>query len=42
MTDDDIQTILSKLAGNDASAKRRAYEKISQSKDIRFVDGLID
>lgn len=42
MDDDLIQTQLDDLAGTDRLKQRRAYDHIAKTKDIRFVDGLID
>jgi HEAT repeat protein len=42
MTDVDVQTTLSELAGTDPHAQRQARKLISQSDDSRFVHGLVD
>ena len=42
MIDYDVQDMLAKLTGSDRFAQQKALEFISQSNDVRFVDGLID
>jgi len=42
MTDEDIQITLSDLTGIDPHTQRQARKLISQSDDVRFVQGLID